>query len=327
MSAWDGESDRLALLELWMTNTLVRRRAQEAAWRRLDGEAWTTLTPRARERALTLAYRPMIEALLDQAWPEWRSVAERLAAAGLQPTPDGWRSLQESERITNAPVLPPQVLHRKTAAALVGPDSKAGWTSARRAATSHLTLTNDGILRLRPSRGSQMALGEHVVDADAVGAVLGEIAIPERAVRRGLRLTGVLPRVLLTVENVGPFVDVSVPDDWTIAHVPGWNIPPIAAFIKILPPNTIWCHWGDLDPQGVRILRSLRSIRSDLRWVCPPWWSDVSPWQRPADWSDCLIHDDDPLLLRRLIMEGAWLEQEPMCIDKRLFAAICEAGK
>jgi hypothetical protein len=325
MSAWAGEADRLALLELWATGRLKRRRQQEAAWARLDGERWTSLTSRSRERALAEGYRSMIEQLLDQAWPLWRKVHADLTAAGLPPTPEGWRALQERMRIAAAPPLPAQVLHHKTAASLVGPDSKASWTAGRRAATNHLTLTHDTLLRLRPSRGLVLMRHGASIEADAVHACLGELVLSDRSMRDSLAIS-MPPRVLLSVENLGAYVDLpSVANDWMIAHVPGWNTVALADFLNLLPASTIWCHWGDLDPQGVAIMRSLRTIRADVRWIAPEWWPQVAPAQR-GDWSGCLEQPDDPPLVRHLRAAGTWLEQEPLVIDQRLPGTLRKAA-
>jgi len=325
MSPWKAEADRLVLLELWMTGRFKRRATQASAWSRLDGLPWTRLSSRANERELVPGQRQTIAKLLDRVWPDWRATEARFTAAKLLPTPVGWRLLKDQERISAATMLSPQRLHHKTAASIVGPDSKSGWTVARQAAVQHLDLTHDQILRMRPHRGMRLESGGQVLDAAAVVSVLSEVVISDRAIRDGLGLMGEPPALLITVENLGSYIDVSVPNDWLLVHIPGWHMTLLNSFLGLLPESTPWCHWGDLDPKGHQILRSLRAVRADVKWVCPQWWPEIAPMLPGADWSTVVVDPRDPPLLHQLVMAGAWLEQESITCDSRICSAIAQA--
>jgi len=325
MSAWKTEADRLALLELWMTGRFLRRATQASAWSRLDGLPWTRLSTRANERQLVPDQRQTIAELLDRVWPDWRATEERFTASKLPPTPMGWRLLKDQERIAAATMLLPQRLHHKTAASIVGPGSKSGWTVARQAAVQHLDLTHDQILRMRPHRGMRLESRGQALDAAALVSVLNEVVISDRAIRDGLGIMGEAPALLITVENLGSYIDVPVPDDWLLVHVPGWHTTLLSSFLDLLHESTPWCHWGDLDPKGHQIFHSLRAVRSDVRWVCPLWWSEIAPLLPGADWSTVNVDPRDPPLLHQLERAGGWLEQEPITCDPRLCSAIVQA--
>jgi hypothetical protein len=82
-------------------------------------------------------------------------------------------------------------------------------------------------------------------------------------------------------------------------------------------------HFGDLDPNGVRILLHLRGLRSDLRWFVPEFWTElVDAKGLPAVWPADLDLGEAPALVRELASRGLWLEQEPVAVDPRTSAAL-----
>lgn len=46
--------------------------------------------------------------------------------------------------------------------------------------------------------------------------VAGEVVLSERALRDETRLTGARPAAALLVENLGPYMDLRVPEDWIV---------------------------------------------------------------------------------------------------------------
>jgi hypothetical protein len=79
----------------------------------------------------------------------------------------------------------------------------------------------------------------------------------------GTTFSGTTPKLILTVENLGPYLDINVPADCLVAHVPGWDTRTIRMVFELLP--TVPCvHFGDLDPNGVRIIRHLRGFRPQI---------------------------------------------------------------
>ena len=154
-----------------------------------------------------------------------------------------------------------------------------------------------------------------------MAAVLGEVSIPERALSGGLTLEGVI-RAALLVENLGAFCDLRAVDGWLLVHVPGWDTATVARLLERLGHVPV-IHFGDLDPNGVRILQHLRGLRSDIRWFVPEFWSKfVDAKGLPGVWPDDLDLNEVPPLVRGPASRGLWLEQEPLAVDPRTSAAL-----
>ncbi|MCC7383266.1 MAG: hypothetical protein IT384_15625 [Deltaproteobacteria bacterium] len=317
---WRSSATRLALLELLVRGSLKRRRAQASAWDALDELPWTRRTGRRDEVGLVEDRRHELVALLGRVWPEWGEMLAALTARGLAPTPDGWNQLEDARRAEGLPQLPDQ-LNRRTAAALVAPHSKATLTNRRLAALGDAEATHDGSVRLRPPQGLLAITPQGRLDLGAVAAVLGEVSIPERAFRAGLALEGPI-RAALLVENLGAFCDLRALDGWMFVHVPGWDTVTVARLLERVGHVPV-IHFGDLDPNGVRILRHLRGLRSNLRWFVPEFWAGlVDTKGLPGVWPEDLDLGETPELVRLLASRALWLEQEPIAVDPRTPAAL-----
>lgn len=317
---WRSEAARLALLELLVRGSLKRRRAQASAWDALDELPWTRRTGRRDEVGLVEERRHELVALLGRVWPEWGEVLAALTARGLPPTPEGWTALEDETRAAGLPSLPER-LNRRTAAALVAPHSKAALTERRIAALGEAEATHDGSVRLRPPRGLVARASKGIIDLTSVAEVLGEVSLPERALRDGLALEGSM-RAALLVENLGAFCDLPTLDGWLITHVAGWDTATVVRLLERLGDVPV-VHFGDLDPNGVRIFRHLRAMRPDLRWFVPKFWGElVDAKGLPGAWPDDLELGDAPELVRFLATRALWLEQEPVAVDPRTPAAL-----
>ena len=322
---WDRDENRLAVLELLHTGQLKRRESQREAWEWLSELPWTKSTGRRDEVALPTSMRSEVEDMLDRRWPEWRNAQARLVEAGLPATYEGWKKLRDMERADRVGALPPR-LNARTAAAYVGPHSKAGLTDARRASLDGIEITRDGIVRLRPNKGLVLEGSARRVDASIFVAIAGEVVLNERALRDGTRLAGMRPSAALLVENLGPYIDVPVPEDWMVIHVPGWNTTTARQVLDQLEDIPI-LHFGDLDPQGAEIVNHLRKHFPRLQWVVPEFWKECVPeraLKRP--WPSDLDLSTAPPLVRELRDSGLWLEQETITLDPRLPAALVQAA-
>jgi Uncharacterized protein conserved in bacteria C-term(DUF2220) len=191
----------------------------------------------------------------------------------------------------------------------------------RRAALGDTEATHDGTVRLRPPAGLVAQTTWGMIGLAAIAHVLGEVAIPERAFLDGLHLEGDLHAVLL-VENRGAWRDLPSPAGFLLAHVPGWDTVTVAHLLDHVAHVHV-IHFGDLDPNGVRIYLHLRERRPDLRWFVPAFWAESveshglrTPW--PAD----LGLSDAPSLVRNLAARGLWLEQERIVLDYWLREAL-----
>ncbi len=318
---WDNDEHRLAVVELVHSGRLRRREGQFEVWQWLSELSSTHSTRRRGEIALIDSRRADLERVLDRRWPEWRDVRARLLHAGLPITHEGWKKLGDQDRANRSGSLPSR-LNSKTAAAQVGPHSKARLTAARRSALAGVELMRDGIVRLRPNTGLVLEAPGVRIDASLIALVAGEVVLNERALGDGTRLTGARPAASLLVENLGPYMDVAVPDDWMVVHVPGWNTVTVKPVLDQLDGTPI-LHFGDLDPDGVGIVNHLRASYPGLRWVVPDFWKECVPDRAQKEvWPTNLDFGNLPELVRELVDAGLWLEQETIILDPRLPEAL-----
>lgn len=318
--SWSTPPERMALLELLASGTLRRRQSQAQAFDTLAELPWTRRTGRRDELALVEQRRPDLVALMDRVWPAWGETLAALTAGGFATSPEGWAALQDAERAAELPQLPDQ-LNRRTAAALVAPHSKSSLTDRRVATLGGTDATHDGSIRLRPPRGLVATTSTGRVNLADVASVLGEVSIPERALKGGLALAGPI-RAALLVENLGAFCDLPALDGWLYAHVAGWDTVTVARLLERLVHVPL-VHFGDLDPNGLRIVRHLRGLRADLVWFVPAFWGElVESRGLPCVWPDDPALEAAPELVRLLARRGLWLEQEPITLDPRTAAAL-----
>jgi hypothetical protein len=317
---WQALADRLALLELLVKGRLKKRRAQAARWDALAELPWVRRTGRRDELSLVDARRGELVALLDRVWPAWGAGLAALTARGLPPTAEGWTALEDAVRAEALPTLPDR-LNRRTAAALVAPHSKATLTERRLAAISGAEPMHDGSVRLRPPKALVARTPRGDVDLAAIAEVLGEVSLPERALRGQLELEGSMRAVLL-VENLGAFCDLPRGEGWLIAHVAGWDTATVAQLLQRVHHVPV-VHFGDLDPNGVRIFMHLRRMRPDLRWLVPAFWVELVETKGIAGtWPDDLDLTGAPALVQVLASRALWLEQESVAIDQRIAEAL-----
>ncbi len=317
---WDEEASRLALLELWATGSLRRRRSQGESWDELARLPWTRRSSRQGELLLHEAHRGDLETLLDRCFVGWREVLGDLRERGLSTDLSGWRRLRELARRAELPERLPERLNRRTLSATLGAHSKVTLGERLSQALEPLEVTTDGLIRIRPNQGLCVARGpgDERWSAEELTRLLGELTLTERAIRGSTRFDGILPRAILLAENVGFFVDVRAPAGWMVAHVPGWNTRIVRMVFELLPRIPV-VHFGDLDPNGVRIVAHLRLVRPDLIWAVPPFWEEHVPLRaQRGSWPSELDLTDAPPLVRRLAAREQWLEQEVLALDPRL---------
>lgn len=321
-----SETWHLALARLWRSGHLRRGAATGAASDHAVAVGWATQTVRARDVALTTAGAEAIPQLLDRVWPDWRADLAALETASLPLTIEGMARLEARRKLDALPVvnLPPR-LNRRTVQARWARHSKASLDPVASAHLGSSILTTDDVVRLRPNRGLVLRRGDCVDETP--GAVTGEVVVPERALLDGLAFEGAAPRFVLTVENLGAFVDLPAPPDALVVWLPGWNSPLALTLVERLPPTPL-VHFGDLDPDGAAIVAHLRQrVGAPVHWFVPDFWSDYvethaltceHAWPPPAD--------DWPPLVRRLAASNRWLEQEAIVPDPCFASALARLG-
>ena len=317
---WESDNTRLALLEVLSRGKLKRRRTQSEVYDALAELPWTRATGRRDEIGVVEERRTELAGLIDRVWPAWRDVLANLVAAGLPPTPDGYGRLLDMERAAAIPELPERI-NRRTAASLTASHSKASLTEARRGALGETDPTHDGSIRLRPPAGLSARTANGVVDLSGIATVLGEVSIPERALLDGLAFDGTIRAVLL-VENLGAWRDLSPPPRWLLAHVPGWDTATVGHLLDRIEGIPV-VHFGDVDPNGVRIMLHLRRRAPNLRWFLPEFWFELADaCGLRAMWPQDLDLDFAPAQVRALAARGLWLEQERIVLDPRMADAL-----
>ncbi len=317
---WESDNARLALLELLSHGRLKRRRAQLETYAALAELSWTRATGRRDEIGVVDERRKELAGLIDRVWPAWRDVLADLVAAGLPPTPEGYGRLLDRERAAAIPELPERI-NRRTAASLTASHSKASLTETRRGALGGTDTSHDGAVRLRPPTGLSARTASGVVDLSGIAAVLGEVSIPERALLDGLAFEGAIRAVLL-VENLGAWRDLSPPPGWMLAHVPGWDTATVGNILDRIEGIPV-VHFGDIDPNGVRIFLHLRRRTPNLKWFLPDFWFElVDVCGLPTKWPQDLDLNFAPAPVRALAARGLWLEQERIVFDPRMVQAL-----
>ncbi len=317
---WESDNARLALLELLSRASLKRRRNQFEAYDALAELPWTRATGRRDEIGVVEERRTELAGLIERVWPAWRDVLADLVAAGLPPTPDGYSRLLDMERAASIPDLPDRI-NRRPAASLTAAHSKRSLTEARRGALGGTDTLHDGAIRLRPPDGLSARTVNGTVDLSGIATVLGEVSIPQRAFLDGLVFGGGIRAVLL-VENLGAWRDLRPPPGWLLAHVPGWDTATVGQMLDGMQGVPV-VHFGDLDPNGVRIMLHLRRRVPNLQWFLPEFWFElVDVCGLPTTWPQDLDLDFAPDLVRALAARGLWLEQERIVLDPRMVEAL-----
>lgn len=313
---WASDNARLALLELLSNGSLKLRRTQLEAYAALAELPWTRATGRRDEIGVVEDRRKELAGLIDRVWPAWRDVLADLVAAGLPPTPEGYGRLLDMQRAAAIPELPDRI-NRRTATSLTALHSKASLTEARRRALGGTDTSHDGAIRLRPPAGLSARTANGTVDLSGIATVLGEVSLPERALLDGLVFEGAIRAVLL-VENLGAWRDLCPPPGWLLAHVPGWDTTTVGHMLDRIEDVPV-VHFGDLDPNGVRIMLHLRRRAPNLKWFLPEFWFElVDVCGLPTTWPEDLDLDFAPAPVRALAARGLWLEQERIVLDPRM---------
>lgn len=244
------------------------------------------------------------------------------------PTPVGMRELERRDRLSSVDSdrLPGR-MNRRTAAALLGRHAKARLGPFEKVVLDDVDVTDDGLVRMRPSAALSLVRdGEEHSAADLV-ELLGELVITDRALRDGTRIGGQLPRAVLTVENLGAFQDAKVLNNVLTVYVPGWNTRIARDALSGLEGIPI-LHFGDLDPNGVAILKHLRRWRPDVHWLVPSFWQEYADERGlPKRWPDLKMPSDAPGWVAALADRSIWLEQEVIVTDPRFALAIEETIK
>lgn len=331
---WANPHYRMALARLFVEGTLAKGTRVAPVVDHLLEVGWIARTPRRNVVQKVEQYSEAIEELLERVWPDWRDAVDALLAKGLSLTVEDLAKLRKQDALSDADILPPR-MHRKTLAAILGLHSKAALPTDDVLRRHGVEATTDNLLRIRANEGLVIESAGKKLPCDPVMAALGEVVLPERATLDGLTVSGQIPRAVLTVENLGAFVDLSAPPEMLVAHTPGWDSPLTLRFLEAIPSRIQVHHFGDLDHNGVEILRHLRqAIGPRVRWFVPSFWEEYLRTYGLRQKIGCASRGhmlpEELSIFEKLGQAGRCLEQEVFLKDCRLnreILAIIEQSK
>lgn len=217
-----------------------------------------------------------------------------------------------------------EFIHHKSAAAWRG-DSKS---SRSEPLLPGQKTTGDDVMRIR-SRNTGLAIvykNGWLQSFDDETTQRTECTIPERQWLMKEQLIFKNIHLVMTVENLGAFVDLPLVDGLILLYVPGLNLAH-SALIQALPKQVPWVAFPDYDPNGLSIVRSMaQKIERPGRIWLPSYWRDQAA-QRSREMvgaSKRSWHDAPALDLPGLRDLGHWLEQETLVLDHRCDKALLE---
>lgn len=312
---WDGDELRSVALKLLLLGAIRSTKVAEPLLVELEELGLVIPGTRKNEFLLPPQYKEKFRRYLVVRWPqvheaesEWSSRPEAISATAL-------RTLRRLPLSLPAGVTQ---LNRRTWAAWAGAHSKSGYHTA----PEGVLLTTDEDVRLRANAGL-LFIGEggETLSADACQRMFGEVIVPERGLGRNWQISGVLPKVILSVENIGAYIDLALPAWMLLIHAPGRNTVLATRFIDRLPADIPWVHFGDLDPVGLEIAQSIHGQERGRKAI--PWIPRVAsellethalPLGSP--WPEHRLPPDlrNKTVLRWLVEHQRWLEHEAMVL-------------
>lgn len=243
----------IALIERILSEGLVR----EAKWweflhKRLIDAGWIELSRRKGEWCLCGIARPQLEARLNDLWITRADDLILLQKHGLSPFNP--KHLEHLPALRADTPQTPNLINRRTWSSIsgVGPKEK----SLVDISTKDAVLTHDAISRFRPNLGLEMEIDGCTMPIGEMVQSLNEFALSERGLRKISKFKGILPSTIITVENLGSYIDLTLPSDMLAIFSPGTDIRCAVQLMKFFP-DVNWVHFGDIDPKGIQIVYML----------------------------------------------------------------------
>ncbi len=305
------------LIRLVETGQCKDAKRSAALLHRFRQAKWIELSTRVN----TWLLRPeAIDALtkrLDHLRPGWRADILLLRQGGLDPLDPN--SLPAVVGLRATPHVA-EFVHRKTWNAATAAGSKVPSRLP-----SSATVTDDWSLRGRVNCATLLVTQSAEVNLGEMTANLTEFAIPDRAWRLAEGLRGELPKLILTVENIGALVDLHLPPSTMVLYSQGTAYKAAVEVLNTVP-DAQWMHFGDLDPAGVTIARRMARLTDrPLRIYVPSFAMEYlhralllkKGWRAGST--------DHPVLAA-LAKANAWLEQEFFLLDRRIASDLGDAA-
>ena len=321
---WENLENRMLLARLYFDRSLRKNKSNHDVIEYLLNLGWIVQTPRVMEVEVTETGLNGAPLLLNRLWPQWKQVSEMLKKAGLPLSVKNLKKI-ERQKLTQAFKMP-KILNKKTLAALFAEHSKA--TPDNLPDFPDVTVTTDDLLRLRANKGLILTFSTGKLYCDTLMDLLGEVIIPERAFLDGITVEGIFPKVIMTVENLGAFVDLPKPQSMLAINSPGWNSLLTCKLLATFPQNINYYHFGDLDPEGLDIAKHLEEkAPQKLRHFIPGFWQDyikTHSQKLNKTWPSRFSQGVANPMIKKLIDSQCWLEQECILADSRLFKSLAD---
>lgn len=218
-----------------------------------------------------------------------------------------------------------QRIHHKSASAWRG-SSKAG--QGEPLAKGQI-VTHDDILRIR-SQGTGIRLTfsrnsqQNHLYPDTESEWRSECILPERMLLDLDSVDIASARLIMTVENLGAFVDMPLVDRLVVILTPGQNYQTVCQWISRYCQSVPWVHFPDIDPNGLRMAQQIaRKLERPCHIWLPDFWSNAHRVSDMVGMGKYLweMAPDCPQLAQ-LRRELRWIEQEVLVLDYRCIAAI-----
>jgi len=301
------------LARLLETGTIRSGRKNAALIHRFETACWVMLGSRKEEWVLRSGKAPDLENRLSILLPTWRADFELLRSIGrdhfdvsdIAALPMLRRNTNPSGRMVNR--------RNWNAAVGQGPKHKAK-------IPSQCLLTKDWVLRFRPNKGLEGVNDKGIIDLAEMAAEWTECVIPERAWVGFKAFSGVLPRTVITCENLGAYIDLPASESTLVIYSPGADTEAAIALLKMFPA-AMWMHFGDLDPEGIDIAKRIAGeVGRDMNLLIPFFAEDYLDAAKPVE----TAWDEVPSiqLLTELKKKKKRIFQEVFMLDGRLLKAL-----
>lgn len=266
---------------------------------------------------LRVEERTTVQTRLELLLPSWQQDFELLRSKSLDPFK---AAAIEALPMLRREVSPKTMINRRN------------WNAASGAGPKHtaqihadVVLTSDWVMRFRPNKGLVSITDGGEIDLWGTAAIWTECSYPERAWMRSTQLAGMFPELIITCENLGPYIDLPVAETTLVVFSPGQNTQTAVALLKALP-EVPWMHFGDMDPKGVEIATRI-AAESDrpLRLFIPSFAEEYLDASKPVKtpWGD--IPDNPILISLKKMNKGIF--QEVFMLDDRLSEEIGFSGR
>lgn len=243
------EATEIAFLARLLTTGICRESSRfKSLINRYEIAGWIMPGNRRGEWVLRSSSLSDIEHRLNTLLPTWKEDFDLLKSLGRNP--------MEPCDIEALPVFK----RRTTATGFV---NRRNWKARSGLGPKHsalmeteATLTQDWVLRFRPNSGLKAKTESGLISLSEFAELWTECVISERGWPKIQELAGVLPKVIVTCENLGAYIDLPLHKDMLAVYSPGKDSAPAVNLLKKLPKSK-WLHFGDLDPEGLSIARQI----------------------------------------------------------------------